>query len=74
MKTLGQLATEHNAEIKDYMVDDKIVSTATASNMYFSGDVILHISVERLDGGLNNSGTWPHYLVSDNGRMKIISA
>ena len=71
--TLGDLAEKEGATVPDHMKSKLALRVVEAKNMYFSGTVLYHISVQVSDGGLNNTGEWPHYLVNDNGIKKIIS-
>ena len=75
MKTLGDLAKHYGIEI-ECGADLEIVKLGMegASSMYFSGDVVRHITVKVEGRGLNHTGTWPYYLVSDNGNMMILAA
>lgn len=72
--TLGFLADKYSAVINDADKDKIALRVVEAKNMYFSGTVLLHISVMDKTGGLNNTFEWPWYLVDDEGTKKIISA
>lgn len=74
-KTLGAIATLTGANIGEQF-KSLVVAKAKAANggMYFSGQVLTHLSVFVDDGGVNESGEWPFYLSDDNGNLKIIPA
>jgi len=77
MKTLLDLANKYGAKIHPSLearVIDRLGVEQVEGTMYFSGWVVRHIDVIDDQGGLNNSGVWPHYLVNDNDTFKIISA
>ena len=75
MKTLGDLAKQYGIEMK-WGSDLEIVKLGDEgiSSMYFCGDVVRHITVKVEGRGLNRTGTWPYYLVDDNGEIKILAA
>ena len=75
IRTLGELAAKYDVKLTD-RVKNMVIREIVESdgNMYFSGVVVLHISVEVDFCGLNNTGAWPYYLVNDEGVFKILEA
>ena len=74
MFTLSDLSLSTGATVKSWQLDDVVLSIKKARNMFFSGDVLFHLTVKADGQGLNNTGTWPAYLVSDNGKLKVVFA
>lgn len=75
MNTLADYAKEKGASLgHSCMADLVIVETEKAKGMFFSGDVVEHISVKTNDMGLNGTGCWPYYLVDKGKELVILRA
>jgi hypothetical protein len=73
--SLGAIAELNGAKICEQFKSLIVAKTKEANGgMYFSGQVIWHLSVLVDGGGVNGAGQWPFYLSDDNGNLKIIPA
>lgn len=75
MFTLEMLEKATGAKIKSDLLGNQVMAIKKARNMFFSGEVIYHLSMFVGKGsGLNGTDVWPAYLVNDNGTLKVVYA